>query len=106
LKLTPPGFGIVLIWSVFFFFLTTVAYGAHEARPKSATEQTILESGSDAITLIVYLFGLLCWYFMILDGSTPPDKNYYKAIEQQEHEVNEEAQAFSRRIAKSEEEDK
>jgi len=103
IKLTPPGFGTVLVWSVLFFLLTTVAYANTEAQATSGTPRTILASWSDFITVAVYAFGLLCWYFMILEGSTSPATQYFNAVKQQENEDNEEAQAFSKRIAQSEE---
>ena len=105
LKLTPPGFGVVLIWSVIFFLLTTVSYAIAETRANSATAPTILESGTGFITVIVYMFGMLCWYFMILDGTASPVADYYKEVEQQEEVEKEQGQAFSKRIATNEEEE-
>jgi hypothetical protein len=103
-KLIPPGFGVVLIWSIIFFLLTTVAYAVTQTRTNPAATRTILESGSDIITVVVYVFGLLCWYFMILDGSVSAAAEYFQEVEQQEEKEKEQAQAFSDRISASEDE--
>lgn len=103
-KLTPPGFGVVLIWAIIFFLMTTVAYAIAEARANSVKAMTILESGSNIITIIVYIFGLLCWYFIILDGSASPVAEYFEEVKQQEEDEKEQAQAFSDRISASEDE--
>ncbi len=102
LKLTPPGFGVVLIWSIFFFAMTTVTYAVTESHPKADKTQTILEAWSEIITVVVYLFGLVCWYFMILDGSASPIGDYYDQLKKDEAEEEKKAQDFSDRIAKSE----
>jgi len=101
-KLTPPGFGVVLFWSAIFFLMTTVAYAAAETRSNRAMASTILESGSDIITILVYIFGLLCWYLMILDACATPTSDYYHEEERQKEEENEQQQAFSNRISASE----
>ena len=63
-----------------------------------------MESGSNIITIIVYIFGLLCWYFIILDGSASPVAEYFEEVKQQEEDEKEQAQAFSDRISASEDE--
>lgn len=102
-KITPPGFGVVLVWSVIFFLLTTVSYAIAEGRNDSATSRTILEAGSYYSTIVVYLFALLCWYFMILDETASPVADYYQEVKLQEKEEKDKAKTFSERIARSEE---
>jgi len=60
-------------------------------------------AASGYVTVVVYMFGLLCWYFMMLDGYGAPVTEYYRATEQEEKEEKKQAEEFSKRIEESEE---
>jgi hypothetical protein len=105
LKITPPGFGVVLVWSIIFFMLTTVSYAIAESRSVASKSRTILEAGTYYSTIVVYLFGLACWYFMILDESASPVAEYYEEVRLQKKEEKEQAKSFSERVSNSEEEE-
>lgn len=78
IKFTPPGLGWILIWSIFVFTCTVVAYAFATSTHSENDQRLIQKLLTENTAIYVYVFSLICWYFTILDSFGPPGDNFSK----------------------------
>lgn len=101
LTVLPLGYGWLLLWSISVFLVTAVAYAnsTHLSPTKPATLLHEL-SRNGIVTISVYLFALLCWYFTILDSIGTPRFDYVTTVRRNEKK---QLEQFSDRLAERKE---
>jgi hypothetical protein len=83
-RFTPEGYGWMLSISICVFLITAVSYTLAEAHVPG-TPKSLAHRVSPLTAVAVYLYGLFCWYYCVLEGVGEPtgrSPNQHRKAEQ------------------------